>query len=83
MILAISRAERYSPNSVAKDAAILDCLCKQLMHYGYDVDSTDEISLGANDNRRVYISMARTDQALDEDKLDEVNGGKPFLVIFN
>ena len=21
--------------------------------------------------------------ALDEDKLDEVNGGKPFLVIFN
>ena len=22
-------------------------------------------------------------KALDEDKLDEVNGGKPFLVIFN
>ena len=65
MILAISRAERYSPNSIDKDAAILHSLCKELKHYGYDVDSTDEISLGANDNRRVYISMARTDQALD------------------
>ena len=65
MRLAISRAERYSPNSIDKDAAILHSLCKELKHYGYDVDSTDEISLGANDNRRVYISMARTDQALD------------------
>lgn len=66
MILAISRAERYSPNSVAKDAAILDCLCKQLMHYGYDVESTDENCLGVNAKTRVYISMARTDEALDK-----------------
>ena len=65
MILAISRAERYSPNCVAKDAAILDCLCKELMHYGYDVDSIDETGIGTNVRKRVYISMARTDKALD------------------
>ena len=65
MILAISRAMKYSPNCVAKDAAILNCLCKELMHYGYDIDSTDETSLRLNAKKRVYISMARTDEALD------------------
>ena len=28
-------------------------------------------------------SEEKKKKALDEDKLDEVNGGKPFLVIFN
>ena len=65
MILAISRAERFSPNSVEKDAKILDCLCKELMHYGYDVETSGEEAIGLSAKKRVYVSMARTHDALD------------------
>ena len=65
MILAISRAERFSPNSVEKDAKILDCLCKELMHYGYGVETKGEMSLGVSARSRVYVSMARSQEALD------------------
>ena len=65
MILAISRAERFSPNSVEKDAKILDCLCKELMHYGYDVETSGEEAIGLSAKKRVYVSMARTHEALD------------------
>ena len=65
MILAISRAERFSPNSVEKDAKILDCLCKELMHYGYDVETSGEEAIGLSAKKRVYVSMARTHDALN------------------
>ena len=74
MILAISRAERFSPNSVEKDAKILDCLCKELMHYGYDVETKGESSLGVSVRSRVYISMARSDEALDHLNLATAKG---------
>ena len=44
MILAIGRAERYSPNSVDKDAAILRCVADALRQDGFDVETTaDEV----------------------------------------
>lgn len=65
MIIAVSRAERFSPNSVEKDAKILDCLCKALMHYGYDVETSGEEAIGLSVKKRVYVSMARSTEALD------------------
>ena len=65
MIIAVSRAERFSPNSVEKDAKILDCLCKALMHYGYGVETRGEESVGLSVKKRVYVSMARSAEALD------------------
>ena len=63
MILAVSRAERYSPNSVAKDAAILENVSQKLRRYGYDVDTIGEDELTIDSIADVYVSMSRSERA--------------------
>ena len=66
-ILAIRRAERYSPNSVEKDAAILESVSKTLAARGYDVSTINE------DNcdkllftpYLIYMSMGRNPKTLE------------------
>lgn len=64
MILTISRAECFSPNSVDKDAAILECVSKKLIHEGYDVVNVSETALKSDVAASAYISMARSPEAL-------------------
>lgn len=71
-ILAIGRATRFSPNSVEKDAAILERVSSELMYAGYDIDFLDETELDTampgvmSDGAlpMACVSMGRSPQAL-------------------
>ena len=63
-IVALSRAERFSPNSVEKDAAILGCVCNELRHCGCDVEIREEANLDVSANVSLIISMGRLPQTL-------------------
>ena len=68
-ILAIGRAERYSPNSVEKDAAIFACVYHELTRAGHLVKVIDESRLGAiPPDITACITMGRNPLTLD--KLD-------------
>ena len=41
-IFAVYRAERFSPNSIEKDAAVLRCVCDELTQRGYSVEAVSE-----------------------------------------
>lgn len=70
-VLAISRAERYSPNSVEKDAAVLEGVCRILRSAGLTVSkvSEDVFLTYANDCDKysgydIYVSMGRHAETL-------------------
>lgn len=63
-IFAIGRAERFSPNSVDKDAAILDGVCNELRLCGYDVEIKSEQQLDNSVNANVCLSMGRLPETL-------------------
>lgn len=65
-ILAIGRAERYSPNSVGKDAAILACVCYELTRAGYVVETISETQLGEiMPDIRICLTMGRNPKTLE------------------
>ena len=66
MILAIGRAERYSPNSVDKDAAILRCVADALRQKGFDVETTAETDFGGGIGADAYLSMGRAARTLEQ-----------------
>lgn len=65
MIVAISRAECYSPNSVDKDARILEKICELLTRSGFDVKTVNEQQFTPDVKGDIYISMARSPRVLD------------------
>lgn len=64
MILAIGRAERFSPNSVEKDAAILEGVADVLRHDGYVVETVGETALQPGSVAEACLSMGRLPQTL-------------------
>ncbi len=66
-ILAIRRAERYSPNSVGKDAAILEDVSRTLRSMGMTVDmaSEEECRKDSLAHHNVYVSMGRDPKTLE------------------
>ncbi len=66
-ILAIRRAERYSPNSVEKDAAILDDVSQTLRSRGVTVDvvSEEECRKDRFAHHNMYMSMGRNPKTLE------------------
>jgi len=74
MIFAIRRAERYSPNCVDKDAAILDGVSQLLLREGYDVRTVGEESAWAVGVASAYISMGRKPETLARLALEERRG---------
>lgn len=64
-ILAVYRAERFSPNSIERDAAVLRCVCDEFTRRGYCVDTVDEKSLenmthaGISGDVACCVSMGR------------------------
>lgn len=75
-ILAIRRAERYSPNSVEKDAAILEDVSQALRSRGLSVDvaSEEECRKDSLAHRNIYISMGRNPKTLEWLKERERHG---------
>lgn len=66
-IIAISRAERYSPNNVGNDTAILEAVCGRLHALGYtDVMRLSEDDLQAIPQADIYITMGRHKATLDK-----------------
>lgn len=66
MIVAISRAKRFSPNSEDKDARILRSLCRLLENSGLCISIVDEDGFRLQGDADAYISMARSEAALRE-----------------
>lgn len=58
-IYAISRAERFSPNSVDRDAAVLDSVSGVLRRYGYDVETVCETAFAGCGDAVACLSMGR------------------------
>ncbi len=73
-ILAVSRAERFSPNSVDKDAAILQGVCDELSRLGHTVVIVSEETLSDAPVADVTISMARSNEALETLRRHEAEG---------
>ena len=66
-LLGIYRAQRFSPNSIEKDCAIMDAVLKKAQSRGYIVDTVSEeeiIESGILPPADKYISMARSNEAL-------------------
>lgn len=74
MILAVSRAECFSPNSVGKDAAILREVSDILRRNGHNVGMISEESLSDGVEAGVCLSMARSRKALETLRRKEAAG---------
>lgn len=70
-ILLIQRAERFSPNSVAKDKAILETVGARLLAAGHKVDMVSEEQSFCSDGYDCIYSMGRLPETLAE--LEETN----------
>lgn len=73
-VLAIYRAERFSPNSVERDKAILDAVGKRLRLRGLDVDYISECLLTSKNDADVFLTMGRDMSAMDILEEKERNG---------
>lgn len=78
MILAIRRAPRFSPNSVEKDAKILECVCNELRQKGFQVTDVNEEELHniqhEHEKWDICLSMGRLPQTIEWLKEEEKKG---------
>lgn len=65
-IIVISRAHKYSPNSVERDAAILDEVTRVLQQRGFKVSRYEETHIPPLAPTDIVLSMARSHTALLE-----------------
>jgi len=65
IIFAVGRARRYSPNSVGKDAAILESVSCTLEREGYGIRIVSEDTSWTNGEAFAYISMGRSGKTLE------------------
>lgn len=75
-ILAIYRAEIFSPNSADKDAAIMNAVAAVLTARGDSVRTINEEALTDNDKADVVLTMGRHQKTLDILKRIEAQGVK-------
>lgn len=73
-ILAILRAERFSPNSVEKDKAIMDALCHRLSAQGANISMISEEELTAGRKTDLILTMGRMKSTNDMLKEYEASG---------
>ena len=64
-VVAIGRAASFSPNSIEKDAAIMDAVCRSLRHRGRQVVFYDEDRIDRLPEAPVYITMGRRPHVLE------------------
>lgn len=63
-VIAIYRAEKFSPNSVEKDKAIMDAVCSRLCAKGHDITAVKEEQLGKLGHADTILTMGRLDSTL-------------------
>lgn len=63
-LLAIYRAERFSPNSVDKDKAIIEAVTNKLAEKGYNIRYTQEEELTGNEHADIILTMGRQNSTL-------------------
>jgi len=74
-VIAVSRTERFSPHSEARDRAIYENACAELEARGFDVVQVAEDSIGAGRlSSGFYLSMARSNRALEFLRREEERG---------
>lgn len=65
-VIAVQRDEVFSPNSVAKDKAILQAVCDRLaLRHGLSISMITEKELTADHHADVFLTMARGRMALN------------------
>lgn len=72
-IIAIRRDDRFSPNSIGKDKAILKSVIDRL---DGDIMMIDEAKFTANDEADIYLSMGRLPQTISILKAKEDEGAR-------
>lgn len=86
-ILLIARAERFSPNSVERDAAILRAVADELKEQGHQVELCEEDALPATTTADAILSMGRNTATLrwlarlEEEGTSVVNSARAMLGI--
>jgi len=86
-ILLIARAERFSPNSVERDAAILRAVADELKEQGHQVELCEEDALPATTTADAILSMGRDTATLrwlarlEEEGTSVVNSARAMLGI--
>lgn len=73
-VVAIYRAEVFSPNSVDKDRAIMDAVTARLSDRGYAVKSVSEDNLTPDTQADIFLTMGRRQRTLDLLKAKEASG---------
>lgn len=66
-LLGIYRAQRFSPNSIEKDCAIMNAVLSEAHQQGYATDAVSEeylLSSGSLPQADCYLSMARSSESL-------------------
>ena len=63
-VLAIYRAEKFSPNSVEKDKAIMDAVCSLLGSMGHEITAVKEEQLCESGCADVILTMGRLESTL-------------------
>ena len=74
-VLKVYRAERFSPNSVKNDRAIIDAVGELLEKKGFNVAGVPEHELSADDDADIYLTMARSNESLTVLNKKEAEGG--------
>lgn len=64
-VLAIYRAEKFSPNSVEKDKAIMDAVCSRLRAKGHETAAINEEQLGECGHAGIILTMGRLETTLN------------------
>ena len=73
-VVMVYRAERFSPNSVGRDRAIIDAVEALMKAKGHTVTSVNENELDFDCHADVILTMARSPEALDILRANEAEG---------
>ena len=73
-VVMVYRAERFSPNSVGRDRAIIDAVEALMKAKGHTVTSVNENELDFDCHADVILTMARSPEALDILRAKEAEG---------
>ena len=73
-VLKVYRAERFSPNSIRRDRAIIDAAGSRLASLGCTVEGVSEDGLDTWHAADIFVTMARTPRALDILRRKEAEG---------
>ena len=82
-VIAIYRAEKFSPNSVEKDKAIMDAVCSRLQAKGHETTAVKEEQLGECGHADMILTMGRLSSTLNFLEEQQRLGTTPYNYLVN